>query len=116
MDPSRPSKDCPFARDRRQCLSQATKVQQQSSSILPSYPKNFLVEQETAQRDPFSHRDFAPSGTRVRSGSPGVVGGPRLLLYGTHRAGVVRRVYIRERETGVGTSPCLKKNNVLARN
>ncbi len=76
-----PSKGRCFALDKRQCLPPATKVQQQSSSILPSYPKDVLVDQETAQKDLFSHRNLAPSGKGVRSGSPGLVGGPRLLLY-----------------------------------
>ena len=76
-----PSKDRHFAWDRRQCLSQATTVQQRFSSVLPSYPGDVLVDQETQQRDLFSYRDLVPSGTGVRSGSHGVVLGPRLLLY-----------------------------------
>ncbi len=81
MDPSMSSKVCHFALDRLQCQPTATTVQQQSSGVLPSYPVDVLLDQETEQRDLLSHMDLVPNGTGVRSGSPGVVGGPRLLLY-----------------------------------
>ncbi len=70
-----------FALDSRQYLPKGTTVQQQSFGVLPSYPVDVLVDEETEQRGLLSHRDLVPSGTGVRSGSPGVVGEPWQLLY-----------------------------------